>query len=154
MSSTQFVHQTPSDSSHLKLTAVFPGIKKDELFAYFTQPDLLTQWWPQSAELKPHRGGLYKFTWPAMEWTLYGEVVAFEPGEKLAYTWNWEHEPDTPTRLVEIEFHDTAEGSEIVLRHGAYPDDSIEEEEHQSHLEGWDHFLGKLRDLIEGSRSG
>lgn len=154
MTGTRFVTQMSRDSSHLKLAAVFPDINKEELFAYFTRPDLLTQWWPQSAELEAHRGGLYKFTWPAMEWVLYGEVIAFEPGEKFAFTWSWEHEPDTPPRLVEITFFDTAEGSEIVLSHGAYPEDRIDQEEHQSHMEGWDHFLKKLQVHIAESHPG
>jgi uncharacterized protein YndB with AHSA1/START domain len=153
MNENQIVTQLPGDDSVLRLRAEFPNIKSEELFTYFTQPELLVKWWPQTAELEPHEAGRYTFTWPSMNWSLSGEYAAFEPGRRLEFTWQWEHEPKTPMRRVEIDFSDTALGSEIILTHGPYSrvegdQADRDQADRLSHLEGWNHFLSRLGSVL------
>ena len=54
---TTGVIQLPSGADKLVFEAEYPGIDPAELFTFWTEPDLLTRWWPQEAEIEPHIGG-------------------------------------------------------------------------------------------------
>jgi uncharacterized protein YndB with AHSA1/START domain len=136
--------QSGDDKRQLRLTAGYPHLTAAELFAYFTRPALLTEWWPPTAVLEPRPGGRYAFTWPAMDWTLSGEYLVFEPEQRLLFTCRWRHEPDLPERRVEIVVSNLDQGSQLQLTHEAYGDSEREQADRQSHLEGWTHFLERL----------
>lgn len=138
------ITQIDSDSSQLVLCVCFPQFSPRALFDHFTVPELLTHWWPQKAATEPRAGGSYRLSWPAMDWALYGEYTQFLPGERLSFTWRWEHEQDMPARLVEIVFEPEGDGSRLRLTHGTYNKNERDQEERQSHLDGWMHFLGQL----------
>lgn len=141
------ISQIDCDNNRLKLRANCPQFSPRSLFDHFTVPELLTRWWPQAAVTEPWSGGSYRLSWPAMDWVLYGEYTQFDPGERLSFTWLWEHEPDLPMRLVEIVFEPEGDGSRLTLTHGTYSDNERDQEDRQSHLDGWTHFLGQLRAL-------
>ncbi len=147
MTSDQTVTRVPTDHTKLVLTAGFPQFSAIDLFAYFTQPDLLTQWWPQEVVTEPHPGGRYQLSWPAMNWQLFGEYLAYEPGRRLVFSWQWVHQPELPRRQVDIVFSSEGVGSHIILTHGLYTDNQQDQEDRQGHWDGWNHFLGKLQQL-------
>lgn len=120
----------------------------DELFRYWTDPELLTQWWPVEAEIDPREGGTYLASWPRMEWRLRGRYTAFEPGKRLTFTWNWDHEPDTPERQVDVLFEPSGDGTQMTIIHGPYTDSPADQQERQGHLEGWQHFCSRLSDVV------
>lgn len=146
------MHQIPTGSNTLVLQGDFPAFERQELFDYWTTATLLTQWWPQEAEVLPGVGGKYCFKWPDMGWTLEGEYKDWEPGEKLAFTWKWNHEPvETEPLLVQLAFSPAlAGGTMLTITHGPYDESKAHQENRQGHLEGWIHFCMKLAGLREG----
>jgi uncharacterized protein YndB with AHSA1/START domain len=142
---TSVVNQIGSPNDQLKLSANFPQFTPDTLFRYWVEPQLLSKWWSPEAEISPKVGGTYHLAWQSMNLHLRGEYTAFEPGQRLAFTWKWDHEPDLPTREVDISFIAAPHGGTILaLTHGHYSDSQADQADRQSHLDGWMHFLSQL----------
>ena len=146
------MHQLPTGNDQLVLEGDFEGFTKQELFDYWVTPSLLTQWWPEEAELNPCKGGAYKFSWPSMGWVLEGKYLEFEPAQKLGFTWKWNHEPvERPALYVELRFQDAMNGGTLLhIGQGPYDDSSESQTDRQGHLEGWIHFCMRLAGLKEG----
>ena len=87
------IKDVSTSDAELTLTGEFLDFTAPGLFAYWTRPDLLRQWWPPQAEVEPRVGGAYHYWWPERGDHLRGAFTAFEPGQKLAFTWRWDHEP-------------------------------------------------------------
>jgi uncharacterized protein YndB with AHSA1/START domain len=136
------VTQVPSSPETLIVSGPFLTLSPQAMFDAWTQPELLTRWWPQVAEVDLRPGGEYHFSWPSMDWHLRGSYTVVEPPHRLAFTWNWDHE-DAPERTVVMHFAPLPEGgTRLTLRHGTYTAEDTEERE--GHLSGWLHFLGRL----------
>jgi uncharacterized protein YndB with AHSA1/START domain len=144
------ISQLPTELDTLVVEADYPGVTATALFDYWTQAALLTQWWPQEAEIEPCVGGAYHLAWPAMAWHLRGQYTVFEPGERLGFTWRWDHDdPAEPTRQVDVTFTPLTDGTRLTVTHGPYdasPHDQELRAEH--HLVGWTHFLRQLQSLV------
>jgi uncharacterized protein YndB with AHSA1/START domain len=145
MSEQATTTQLESDSGRVVLTADFPYLSPQALFDYFTVPDLLARWWPPEATADSRPGGSYQMRWPAMGWELYGAYSHFEPGRRLAFSWNWRHEPELPTRQVDIQIEPLAQGSRLTLIHSTYSHSPADQTDRQSHIDGWHHFLRQLQ---------
>ncbi|HMA34279.1 MAG TPA: SRPBCC domain-containing protein [Chloroflexia bacterium] len=144
------VVQLPSGPDQLILAAEFPALSPVQLFAYWTEPDLVCRWWPQEAHVEPRLGGHYRFSWPQMHWHLRGHYTTFAPGQALAFTWQWDHDPDQPERIVTLGLTPRATGgTRLTLTHGPYTDSADDQDERIAHhLEGWQHFLPKLQEML------
>lgn len=147
MTTNPTITRLPTNHTQLLLTAEFPQLTPNDLFDYFTQPNLLTKWWPQQAETDPQPGGRYRLSWPDMNWELFGEYFTFESGRTLVFSWQWAHDLQMPQRQVKIEFAPHEDGSKITLTHGSYDNSARDQEDRQSHWDGWRHFLGQLQQL-------
>ena len=147
MNETIGLREIPSGPDRLMVEADFLEMAPETVFDYWTKPEMITKWWPQEAEIEPRVGGRYHLAWPGMNWHLRGIYTAFEPGSRLAFTWNWDHEPDAPERSVEIIMAAKGEGTQLTATHGAYTDTDADREVRQSHLEGWIHFLSQLQNV-------
>lgn len=136
----------------LQVRAQFDGVSPAELYRWFTEADRLAKWWPEKAMTDPRAGGEYSLEWPEQGWTLRGTFRAATPGESLAYSWAWDHEPDQTVREVTIAFGPPGEaaayGTQIDLTHGPYGAGEDEAKERQGHVEGWTYFLGRLRERL------
>ena len=142
---TLVVHQIETGNDQMKVTATFPQFTPAELFRYWVEPGLLPRWWSPEAEITPQLGGTYHLAWQSMNWHLRGIFTAFERGKHLAFTWKWDHEPNLPTRNVDLRFETAPDGGTILtLTHGDYSDSEVDQEDRQSHLDGWMHFLTQL----------
>jgi uncharacterized protein YndB with AHSA1/START domain len=148
MNGSPAVQLLSSDQNQLNLSADFSNFTPQELFEYFTTPHLITQWWPETAEIDARLHGKYRLGWPSMSWELFGKFTRFEPGQRLAYSWKWKHAPDLPERQVDILFETLGDGARLTLTHGAYMDNSRDRADRQSHLDGWSHFLARLQNLV------
>ena len=147
LTAEQYVTQLPTAPDRLTVAALYERATPDDLSAYWTDPALLSQWWPDQADTDPRPGGTYHFAWPRMDWHLRGEYTAVEPGRLLAFTWRWDHEPDRPTRTVEVLFDPVGDlGTQLTVTHGTYAE--TDREERDGHLEGWTYFLTRLRDAL------
>jgi len=144
------VVQVPSLPDTQIVVASFPTCAPPALFNYWIAPELLRQWRPPVAIIEPRAGGSYHLSWPSMNWHLRGEYMVYAPGHHLAFTWRWDHDPaDRPTREVALTFAPLGDGgTELAVTHGRYTLAPADQEERQSHLEGWTAFLGKLRQEV------
>ena len=124
------------------------AVAPDVAFNYFVTPTLLAEWWAPQAEVDAQPGGGYVMSWPSQGWHLRGEYTDYAPGERLAFSWRWDHEPRLPTRLVSVQFEDAPAGTLLRLIHGVYGQDEVEQADRQSHREGWLHFLGRLEESL------
>ena len=135
-------------AERLVLRATFPTASPDAVFDAWTQPGLLQRWWAQRAELDPRPGGAYHLAFPQGGWHLRGRYTAVDPGRRLAFTWTWDHDPDL-TQEVAVDLAPLADGgTALTLAHGPYADTDHGRDLRQSHLDGWRHFLGRLRSLL------
>ena len=117
-----------------------PGTAQAVL-AHFTQPELLTTWWPEGAETDPHAGGEYHLWWEGPGWHLRGRYLDVGP-TRVVFTWKWDHET-TPEREVDVRIVQHDDRVHVSLRHEAHDDD-----ERQSYTDGWEHFLGRLAERL------
>ena len=137
------VREIESTPDGLILEADLPA-SPPNVFEYFITPSLLSTWWPPLAEVDARAGGEYVMTWPSQGWHLRGEYTDFAPGERLAFSWRWDHEPQLPTRLVSLQFEGAAGATTLRLIHGVYGQDTVEQADRDSHREGWLYFLARL----------
>ena len=138
------------DLDDLTIEHAFAGVDADDVFQFWVNPALLQTWWPSSAQVEPHVGGSYEFQWPQMDWVLRGEYVEFDPPDRLAFTWHWDHE-SLPERLVTVDFETLDEETLVTVTHGSYTLE--DEEERNGHSDGWLHFLEKLESAVEDHHS-
>ena len=132
------------ESDHLEIVAEFPDKGPEDLFRFWTDPRLISKWWPPSAQIEAKQGGSYVLTWPRQNWFLRGTFNRFVPGKYLSFTWKWDHEPEKPLTEVQLKFERLGDhGTRLTLNHGKY--DINDREQRQSHLDGWLFFLGKLQ---------
>lgn len=149
MSGSPSIRQLPTGLDQLRLEAVYAGAQAAALFDCLTRAGRLVSWWPQTAETDPRLGGRYRLAWPALGQTLFGEYTQFEPGRNLAFTWNWEHAPELSQRVVSVQLAPLGEGTQLTLAHGPYRADARDQDDRQSHLDGWRYFLARLAQCAE-----
>ncbi len=138
------LREVESPGDRLVLTGDFPNLTPAQLYDHFTKPELLTKWWPPQAQVDLKSGGAYRLVWPG-QWTLAGEVRAFEPGKRFVFRWRWEHDP-TEDREVEVLFEALpAGGTRLWVLHGRYGTGPGESEARGGHRQGWEFFLSRLR---------
>lgn len=105
---------------------------------WFVDPVLLVQWWPSEAETDPVVDGRFRLYWDGPGVTLRGEYVEVVPGERLVFTWSWDHD-ELPPRRVDIGFQRSDRGTLVTIEHEAGTDD-----ERGDYVDGWTHFLARL----------
>lgn len=131
----------------LALEADFGKTPPEVLFEQWTRPEHLERWWPERAELDAREGGLYHLAWPSQDRHLRGVLTRYRPPTHLDFTWRWDHEgDDLPERTVQLQFTPTPDGgTRLHLVHAPYGDGEGEQSARRSHLEGWAHFIDRLR---------
>jgi uncharacterized protein YndB with AHSA1/START domain len=111
--------------------------RPETVFAYLTEPEKLTPWWPRDAKTDPVAEGQYRLDFDE-EHVAVGEYVEVIPNERLVFTWAFEGQ-DLP--VTKVEFTLTPEGGGTILRmvHAGLPQPAVD-----SHAEGWDLYLPRL----------
>jgi uncharacterized protein YndB with AHSA1/START domain len=84
--------------------------------------------------------------------TAAGEFVEVDPPRRIVFTWGWTHDravaPGT-TRVV-VTFDEEDGGTRVVLRHHDLPDDV----QRDHHRKGWETYLDRLTDRVQGGDPG
>lgn len=142
------VEQIHSTTDRAVLTCTFANITPQTLFPYFTEIEKLSQWWSDSGEIDLKVGGAYRLRWEQMDWTLQGVYKVIEPAKMLAFSWNWLHEPDLPERDVTFVFSSSVDDTTVIVTHGFYTESPRDQEDRESHIQGWLHFLAQLDKVI------
>lgn len=138
----------------LKIVREFAGVSPMQLYAAWTDPDLVAQWYgPESFSNKIHEfdarvGGRYRLTMhepSGVKHPLRGTFRELVPGRRIVLTWQWEDD-DTPEAmghaetLVTVTFKATANGAEMTLLHENFSS----AEQVESHNSGWSSAFNKL----------
>ena len=144
---TEFIETPESSPERLVLAGIIAGAGADQVLSCFTSADAITAWWSESAEVEARVGGDLIARWDTEGWTMRGRFTELVAGQRVAFTWSWDHETDVAERLVEVEVEPDAAGTRLQLRHG--PFESAEAEDRANHLHGWLHFLPRLAALFE-----
>lgn len=129
--------------SNAELTRHFHS-SPDAVFAAWTDPELLRQWYC------PNPGLAVTFTGTVAAgetyelgmgegYTVRGEYLAVEAPHLIEFTWQWDHE-STPS-VVRVEIDRTEDGTtRLRLTHRDLPNDA----DATGHGEGWDLSLNNL----------
>lgn len=134
-----------TDGSLIVVRTTIDGASPGVLWRLWTEPDGLTSWWSDRADVDL-AGRTLHFEWPGMDWHLRGRILEWLPERRLTFTWRWDHEPTLPERTVAVELEPIAEGAGtlLTLRHGTYGEGDLEAADRQSHIDGWNYFLPRL----------
>lgn len=128
----------------------------DRVFAAWTEPARLTQWWgPEPitcpvAEVDLHVGGRYRlanrYADGSIVW-IVGEFERVEPPHMLVYTWSLEPGPPMSSRVtVRFESQDN-DSTEVSVVHERLPDAAMRD----MHEQGWNGCLAGLAAYVEAA---
>ena len=138
--------QVPSPREQAVVVGDFCGFAPDELFAHWTDPALVTQWWPNQASIDPQEGGEYVFQWT--ETTLRGKYAVVRPPLQLSFTWAWDHAiPGYDPLTVDLFFQAIDGGTRLAIYHGPFELSQADQESRDGIIEGWIHFGMRLAGL-------
>jgi uncharacterized protein YndB with AHSA1/START domain len=127
----------------------------EKVFAAWTDPLLLRQWWGPGAITCPEvhldlrEGGSYRIANLETDGSIVWISGTFErvrfPVE-LVYTWRIDTRADEVS-LVRVNFLPHSEGTELRLTHERFATEAVRD----MHLQGWNGCLDKLERLFTGS---
>ena len=141
------LEKTETSTDRITIVAEFPRLSRESLFDFWTNPDLLEKWWSPVADLEPRLGGKYHFSWPNQDWHLRGKYTMFKRGEKLGFTWKWDHESVNETRVTLSFVSVPQNGTRLTLQHEGYAKTKEDRKIRDEHIQGWMFFLGKLQEM-------
>ena len=154
---TEFPVTVADEGPMVRATLLLPGCPPERALAAFTDPETLRQWWGGELTITPAPGGPYIVHFAKLGQTLRGQVVSYEPGSRLEFTWAWDHEPGAPGRtvLVTVGALNSAGpgGTELTVLHGPHGDDATEQSVRGDHRDGWEYFLARLGQLLAAAPS-
>ena len=115
--------------------------RPEELWSALTEPERLTRWLANVAELELRVGGRFLLVWHEDGQQTDGTVLDLEPGRVLELAWTY---PDEPDSAVRFELRPDGDGTVLVLDHRGLPPRSIAGygAGWHSHLDSLDAHLG------------
>ena len=139
----------------LEIERVLPA-RQPEVFAAFTDPDVLSTWWGpkgftiRSLDFQGRAGERYRIEMQPPEgdaFQLIGEFREVEPPARLAFTFIWEEpNPDDVETLAALEFRDLGDSTDVALTQGAFKTEG----RWDLHRDGWGDSFDKLERLLSG----
>ena len=124
------------------------------VFAFLTDPEKIVSWMGTEAQTEAHSGGLYlvKDIGGDHARAACGAFREVVPVHRLAYSFGWEGSEAVPpgSSLVEIDLIDRDGGTLLRMTHSGLPDEG----QHNSHLQGWSHYLDRLARSLGGEELG
>jgi uncharacterized protein YndB with AHSA1/START domain len=122
------------------------------VFKAITDPNELTNWFPDNAIFDGRIGGKVRFTFNKerskeldRDYSPEGTVNEFIPNKKVSYTWQLKDTPEFPETTVtwELEEIDTNK-TRVNLVHSGFTGKEEGKLSFKEHDQGWSYFLGKL----------
>lgn len=124
------------------------------VFKAITDPNELTNWFPDHAILEPKVGGKMKLsfykeksekrTGCKADAFPEGTIKEFIPNKKLSYTWQHKDVPEFPETVVSWELEDIgANKTRVELIHSGFTGKE-ERKSFKEHDQGWTYFLDRL----------
>lgn len=136
----------------VRATVRLPGCPPDRALAAFTDPTALARWWGGELTTALVPGGPYTVRFAQLDRAMTGQVVRYEPGGVLEFTWAWDDEPAAVPRTVLVTATGGAGsgGAELTVVHGPHGGGPAEQAARAEHREGWEFFLPRLGELLAG----
>jgi uncharacterized protein YndB with AHSA1/START domain len=114
----------------------------EELWSALTEPERLTRWLANVAELELRLGGRFLLVWQEDDQQTDGTVLDLEPGRVLELGWTY---PDEPESAVRFELRPDGDGTVLVLDHRGLPPRAI-----AGYGAGWHSHLDSLDAHLAG----
>jgi uncharacterized protein YndB with AHSA1/START domain len=138
----------------LRIRRVLP-FRRERVFRAWTTPESMRAWMAPfsmgvaEVELDVRVGGRYRILMrgPDGTYEVEGEYQEVRPPERLAFTWVSSGTASGMT-LVTIDLQEQGGGTELVLTHERFPDDTSRER----HEAGWGSIAEKLASHLAGER--
>lgn len=117
-----------------------------EVWAALTEPERISRWFGDSAELDLRPGGEGVFRWGEIVIPVTVEEV--DAPHRFSYRWEPSHaQAGGPTTLVEFSLEEIAGGTRLQLVESGFA--ALSAEARSDNDEGWTEELGELRALVE-----
>lgn len=115
----------------------------ETVWSFWTDPQLLVEWWGSRAQVVPEPGGIFRIEMGDDGPTMRGQYLELEPHARLVFSFGWEQEPMASlvpphSTRVEVNLSPDGDGTELVLIHSMLPASAAEE-----HSMGWAMFVGE-----------
>lgn len=121
--------------------------RPETVWSFWTDPELLREWWGPASGFDPQPGGAYRI---AMEHgpVIRGEFVELVPYERIVFSFGWEPGEGRPemgpgSTRVEVTLVPDGPDTVLTLRHSDVPARYTSE-----HGEGWGHHLALLASAV------
>jgi len=131
----------------------FVRAARDAVFAAWTDPALVVQWWGPPgmtcthADIDLRVGGSFRLANQAPNGTIVwisGVYVEIVPPARLVHTWRVESAPDRGSEQVTVDFVERDGGTEITVTHSNIPTEELR----AGHRSGWIGCLDGLSALF------
>jgi serine/threonine protein kinase len=147
--------RTPESTIRIETYIAAPP---EKVFAMWTNADQMNDWFAPSDDFGPtigevdlRVGGQYRIgmLMPGQPDHKFvsGQYIRLEPPGTLSFTWAWEPpNGDTHETQLTLEFHPKGDGTDLVLTHERFRDESLR----NIHAQGWQGCLNRLSRKFEG----
>jgi uncharacterized protein YndB with AHSA1/START domain len=129
----------------------------EAVFKAITDPNELSNWFPDNAIFDGRIGGKVRFTFNKerskdldRDYCPEGTVKVFVQDKKVSYTWQLKDTPEFPETTVswELEEIDTHK-TKVELVHSGFTGREEGKLSSKEHDQGWSFFLGRLKEYCE-----
>ena len=154
MSTTERKRQKGEEETIEIKKSIVVHASPEVVFKAITDPNELTNWFPDHAILEPKVGGKMKLsfykeksekrTGCTTDAFPEGTIKEFIPNKKLSYTWQHKDVPEFPETVVTWELEDIgANKTRVELIHSGFTGKE-ERKSFKEHDQGWTYFLDRL----------
>lgn len=130
-------------------TTIDIDVAPEAVFDFLVTDEGMTAWMGQHAELDARPGG--RFAVDIAGHAIRGEYLAVDRPRRVVVSWGMAGRADLPPGASTVEFTlvPIDRGTRVELLHTGLPEDGVE-----GHVDGWTHFLPRLRTASAGGDAG
>jgi uncharacterized protein YndB with AHSA1/START domain len=115
----------------------------ETVFAFFTEPELVTRWLAHEVTMDPTPGGVFRQvhrTKDGVDNVMDGEFLVLDPPSRVVFTWAFDGMPaGDDISSVEVTLRPQGDGTVLRLAHHNLPESLLED-----HAKGWERLLALL----------
>ena len=119
-----------------------------KVFKAITDPQQLTQWFPDVASIEPKIGGKISFNFSKstpdnimQDHIIEGEIIELEKNKRIVYTWGHLDNSDFPLTQVSWNLEKIGIGmTKVIITHRGFTDEKLM----NTYNDGWLWFMGRL----------
>ncbi len=127
----------------------------EKVFSAISDPQELTQWFPDEAILEPKAGGTFKLSFLKdsekakmkmdRDFINEGKVLEIIQNKKLVHTWKWMAFPNFPETIVTWELEPESNNkTRLTMTHTGFTGKEEGPASIEEHNKGWSFFLNEL----------